>query len=235
MPASGISKIRDAIDEALSQNFSIINNQSLNLKKEENQTRSPIQESSSIFINGLPWETDENDIMSLMSKFGKVKSVEITRKKNGQSLGRGLVEFNSLSDAKNAIAAVDNSEFGGRTLSCRFDRKNLLDSESSEPLIRILKKTPKEVKTDDKSDKIPNPNRIFISNLSWDTTPSDLTKYFETIGLVAESEIHTSKSGRSLGSGFVQFVDSRCVSAAILQLNSSLLDGREIGVREYYQ
>ena len=62
-----------------------------------------------------------------------------------------------------------------------------------------------------------------------------LHDFFSVIGEVAIADIISSKTGRHLGIGYVQFSNPASVELAISQLNNQVLQGRTITVREYYQ
>ena len=77
-------------------------------------------------------------------------------------------------------------------------------------------------------------HKIFCQNLSWETSAEVLKAYFGVVGTVVDAEIITSKNGRHLGVGYVEFADAANVRVAIDQLNNQELEGRTITVREYY-
>ena len=70
-----------------------------------------------LFVGGIPWETTSDDLQQLFSAHGTVSSaVVITDKMSGRSRGFGFVEFSSDAEADAAINALNNSQYGGRTL-----------------------------------------------------------------------------------------------------------------------
>ncbi|MDE7469263.1 MAG: RNA-binding protein [Desulfovibrionaceae bacterium] len=72
--------------------------------------------SKSIYVGNLPWSTTEDDLASLFSEYGDVISVKlISDRETGRSKGFGFIEMGD-DVAKTAIEALDNQEFGGRTL-----------------------------------------------------------------------------------------------------------------------
>jgi len=71
-----------------------------------------------IYVGGLPYSTTEQELSDLFSTHGAVVSGRIiTDKFTGQSRGFGFVEMTSDSEAQAAIAALNGTEFGGRTLT----------------------------------------------------------------------------------------------------------------------
>ena len=70
-----------------------------------------------LFVGGIPWATTSDDLKQLFSQHGSVSSASvITDKMTGRSRGFGFVEFENDAEASAAEAALNNSEFGGRTL-----------------------------------------------------------------------------------------------------------------------
>ncbi len=76
-------------------------------------------------------------------------------------------------------------------------------------------------------------NKLFVGNLSWNTTDAGLYDAFSKHGEVTEAKVITDRdSGRSRGFGFVTFTDSESAAKASAALDGSELDGREIRVNE---
>jgi RNA recognition motif-containing protein len=73
--------------------------------------------------------------------------------------------------------------------------------------------------------------KLFVGNLSFQTTESDITTAFEACGRVESVSIITDReTGRSKGFGFVVMEDG--ADKAISQLNGSELGGRALTVNE---
>jgi RNA recognition motif-containing protein len=74
--------------------------------------------------------------------------------------------------------------------------------------------------------------RIFVGNLSYQTTESDLTTLFEQAGEVQSASIITDRdSGRSKGFAFVE-MGNEAADKAITQFNGAELNGRALTVNE---
>ncbi len=75
--------------------------------------------------------------------------------------------------------------------------------------------------------------RLYVGNLSYDTTDASLRQAFEAIGPVETADVVTDRySGRSRGFGFVQMANDADAQKAIETLNDTPLDGRNITVAE---
>ncbi len=74
-------------------------------------------------------------------------------------------------------------------------------------------------------------NKLFVGNLSWETTDESLSELFSTVGEVTEAKVIVDKfKGRSKGFGFVTMATEELATQAIDQLNGKELDGRAINV-----
>ncbi len=70
-----------------------------------------------LFVGGLPWATTSDELKDMFSAHGTVTSATvITDKMSGRSRGFGFVEFENDAEALAAKDALNNSQFGGRTL-----------------------------------------------------------------------------------------------------------------------
>jgi cold-inducible RNA-binding protein len=75
--------------------------------------------------------------------------------------------------------------------------------------------------------------KIYVGNLSFQTTETDLSDMFGEIGHVESVQIITDRdTGRSKGFGFVQIADDAAAEKAIAQLNGKEVGGRSLTVNE---
>ncbi|HEY7268565.1 MAG TPA: RNA-binding protein [Dehalococcoidia bacterium] len=74
---------------------------------------------------------------------------------------------------------------------------------------------------------------IYVGNLSFDTSESDLERAFAAHGAVTSARIATDRdTGRARGFGFVEMSDKTEAQAAIAALNGKELQGRTLTVNE---
>lgn len=74
--------------------------------------------------------------------------------------------------------------------------------------------------------------RLYVGNLSYQTTETELTNLFEQVGPVESANIITDRdTGRSKGFGFVE-MSSDDAEKAIAQFNGTDLNGRALTVNE---
>jgi RNA recognition motif-containing protein len=74
---------------------------------------------------------------------------------------------------------------------------------------------------------------LFIGNISFQTSESDLTALFEPYGEITRVQIMTDRdTGRSRGFAFVEMSSDEDAAKAIGALNGKEVDGRALNVNE---
>jgi RNA recognition motif-containing protein len=75
--------------------------------------------------------------------------------------------------------------------------------------------------------------KIFVGNLSFDTTSKDLEGLFASAGTCESASVITDRdTGRSRGFGFVEMSSASEAQKAIQELNGKELQGRALKVSE---
>jgi cold-inducible RNA-binding protein len=75
--------------------------------------------------------------------------------------------------------------------------------------------------------------KIYVGNLPWSTTSSDLEALFSPHGAVRSAEVISDReTGRSRGFGFVEMETNEGLQAAIAALNGHEINGRPLTVNE---
>jgi cold-inducible RNA-binding protein len=71
-----------------------------------------------IFVGNLDFNTAEEELRQMFEAYGQVDRVSImTDRETGRSRGFGFVEMTNAEDGEKAIAALNGSQLGGRTLN----------------------------------------------------------------------------------------------------------------------
>lgn len=72
---------------------------------------------------------------------------------------------------------------------------------------------------------------MYVSNLGFHVSESDLKKLFEAYGTVTSAKVITDReTGKSRGFGFVEMESSNDANQAMSKLNGKELEGRTISV-----
>ena len=76
-------------------------------------------------------------------------------------------------------------------------------------------------------------SKLYVGNLSYETTGAKLETLFAEVGAVVEAVVIQERdTGRSKGFGFVEMADDATAAAAIERFNGTELDGRTLKVAE---
>ena len=71
-----------------------------------------------IFVGNLSFNTNEDELRQIFEGYGQVDRVSIlTDRDTGRSRGFGFVEMASDEEGEKAIAALNGSQIGGRTIN----------------------------------------------------------------------------------------------------------------------
>ena len=71
-----------------------------------------------IFVGNLSFNTNEDELRQMFEAYGQVDRVSImTDRDTGRSRGFGFVEMTNNDDGEKAIAALNGSQVGGRTIN----------------------------------------------------------------------------------------------------------------------
>ena len=70
-----------------------------------------------LFVAGLPYELDDDELMEIFEKFGTIKSAKVAiDKETGKSRGFGFVEMPIEAEAKDAIENLNDISLGKKPL-----------------------------------------------------------------------------------------------------------------------
>jgi RNA recognition motif-containing protein len=71
-----------------------------------------------LYVGNLPHSTTESELRNLFEPHGQVDRASlVTDRDTGRSRGFGFVEMTNADEAEKAIAALNGTDFGGRTLT----------------------------------------------------------------------------------------------------------------------
>jgi len=74
-------------------------------------------------------------------------------------------------------------------------------------------------------------NRLYVGNLSYDTTTESLRSCFSEVGQVTDTKVMMDReTGRARGFAFVTMTTEAEATNAVAQLNGAMLDGRPLRV-----
>ena len=97
---------------------------STNNNPNNNNSALPDDVNEELFIRGINYKSEEDDIKNTFSKYGQIVFCKIIRdKETNKSKGIGIVKFQEKSQAFNAMKDADNIECQGRKLKINYSTK----------------------------------------------------------------------------------------------------------------
>jgi nucleolin len=177
---------------------------------------------ATLFVGNLPFTATDEDINFLFSSFGCTEAKMQFHDDTGRSKGWALVSVSS--DSANVIAQMHDTEFQGRNLVVREDRKFRTGNPSND--FSEKQQGGGGGYGGGGFDQQPEPcNTVYVGNLPWDVEDAQLIKYFHTPPPVSV-KVQTRADGRSNGYALVSYNSVEEAQQAINDWN-----GFEIGDR----
>jgi RNA recognition motif-containing protein len=88
----------------------------LNFNVEKKNPNSFCFFSGKLIVRNIPFKTKINNLKKIFSIFGKILSIRLPKKKNGENRGFAFIKYNNLNDAKKALFFVQNTKIDSRSL-----------------------------------------------------------------------------------------------------------------------
>jgi len=207
-------------------------------KRNRGDDSGPIQVGRRIYVGNLSWKTTWMDLKDHFRQVGTVAYADVMREggdQNGRSRGCGIVEFERAEEAAAAINTMNNLELMGRQVFVREDRED-------RDLVAATQQSPKRTRGPPSMSSKPFSmgahgeyakigRRVYVMNLSWETSWQTLKDHFRQVGNVVYADV-MKEGDRSKGCGIVEFEHAEEALQAIVRLSNSTLDDRQILVRE---
>lgn len=191
-----------------------------------------------VYVGNLAWEVSWQDLKDLMKTLNhEVIRVDVMQTSDGRSKGCGIVEFATAEGAAEAVLTLNDTELSGRRIFVREDRENSSSGVSGRDYPsrggrynshRSRPQGNSMISSDPESQS----RRVYVGNLSWDVTWSDLKDHMRAAGDVRRADVICEHNGRSKGCGIVEFETEEGAQKAIETLTHTELSGRTIFVRE---
>lgn len=189
-----------------------------------------------VYVGNLAWEVSWQDLKDLMKTLShEVLRVDVMQTNDGRSKGCAIVEFATAEGAAEAVLTLNDTELSGRRIFVREDRESAGSgitgrdhSSRGGRFNRNRNQTSSMMSSDPESQS----RRVYVGNLSWDVTWSDLKDHMRTAGDVRRADVISEHNGRSKGCGIVEFETEEGAQNAIETLTHTELKGRTIFVRE---
>jgi len=185
------------------------------------------------YVGNLSWRTSWQDLKDHFRQVGNVVFAEVMMEPGSErrSKGCGIVEFETPEEAARAIIELHDSVLEGRKIMVREDREDYELKRRGGNTYRPRGPRGGHGGGPGGMGGGQSRKRVFVSNLAWETSWQDLKDHFKQSGNVVYADV--MKSGeRSKGCGIVEFETPEEAAQAIADLNESILQDRNILVRE---
>lgn len=98
-------------------------------RKADNEKKSMAAQTK-LVVKNLPFEATKQDIRTLLSAHGQLRSVRVPKKLDSSSRGFAFAEFTTPAEARAALDALKNTHLLGRKLVIQFASAELIDPEA---------------------------------------------------------------------------------------------------------
>lgn len=195
-----------------------------------------------ILVKNIPYETSEDELHDLFSKFGSLGRVLIPPTKT-----MALVEFLEAVEAKRGFRNLAYKKFKHTPLYLEWAPEAALAAKS-ESQSDSSKTSDKKTKASDvlaAGDEDRSGCTLFVKNLNFDTTEKRLKKTFKKVGTLKSVTIVTKENPKyarakdkslekaklSQGYGFVEFAKASDAKKALKKLDGKTIDGHKIELK----
>jgi len=185
------------------------------IKKDKNNKKNS-KECNGIFINGIPYETTEEELRKLFSKYGKIDIIKLPKyQDSGRNIGYCHIYYSSPKSASKALE-LDNYTIGKRYINVSLANK------SSDQLNKTEKINPNDVPVDCIT--------AFIRNLPYESTEKEVGDKFRSCGKIkAIRFVYNSQTKKFKGFCYIDFKEHISLLKA-LELNGKDFQGRKLQV-----
>ena len=184
--------------------------------KKENNNKNNAKECNGIFINGIPYDTTEETLRELFSKYGNIEIIKLPKyQDSGRNIGYCHIYYSSPKSASKALE-LDNYTLGKRYLNVSLANKN------SDQLNKTEKIDPNDVPIDCIT--------AFIRNLPYESTEKEVGDKFRSCGKIkAIRFVYNSQTKKFKGFCYIDFKEHKSLLKA-LELNGKDFQGRKLQV-----
>ena len=215
-----IINIEESEDEDDKDDELLKNKEKKNEKKKGKKDKSNVKKINNscngIFINGIPYETTEEELKKLFSPFGEIEQIKLPKyQDSGRNIGYCHIYYTKPESAHKALE-LDNYTIGKRYLKISIANK------SSDELNKSEKINPNDVPV--------NCLTAFIRNLPYESTEKEIGDKFRSCGKIKGIRmVYNSKNKKFKGFCYIDFKEHNGLLKA-LELNGKDFQGRKLQV-----
>eukprot|EP00811_Abedinium_folium_P006872 NODE_1633_length_2415_cov_6.243007.p1 GENE.NODE_1633_length_2415_cov_6.243007~~NODE_1633_length_2415_cov_6.243007.p1 ORF type:complete len:463 (+),score=107.68 NODE_1633_length_2415_cov_6.243007:53-1390(+) len=200
--------------------------------------RAHTEEITRVFVGGLAYTTNWLTLKEYFSSIGDVEFASVLKTPFGSSKGCGVVSFRSHVCALHAVETLNETLLEGRRIMVKLDISGDGEvnpaSAASSGFAAPVHQLPISLPGCDEEGVLLPPeyiSRVFVGNLSFQTTWQILKDHFKSAGNVDFASVLENPNKTSKGCGMVNYTTHAEALQAVSLLNESILDGRHITVK----
>lgn len=176
---------------------------------------------TNIFVKNVDTFVTEEEFEQLFSKHGEIVTYSLPKDDDGNSRGYGFVNYKEHSEAVEAVKALNDLEFKGKTLIVtramkKYERDEELRQQYEASRLKRL-------------DKYAGTN-LYIKYLDHSIDDDKLREIFAPFGTITSARVMTDDNGRSRGFGFVCYSTATEAQKAINEMHNAEIDGKNLYV-----
>lgn len=179
-----------------------------------------------VYVGNLSFDTSWQTLKDFMRRAGNVLHADIPQRDDGKPKGFGLVEFENANFARRACQTLNGAELDGRSLTVRMDKQASFDNANGG-----YGAGAGYVQNDRSSSGGGANTKVFVGNLSFDTSWQDLKDFMRSAGNVVHVDVPQRPDGKPKGFGLVTFETAAAARRACQSLDNEELHGRQLQVR----
>eukprot|EP00181_Compsopogon_caeruleus_P001936 CAMPEP_0184682586 /NCGR_PEP_ID=MMETSP0312-20130426/7857_1 /TAXON_ID=31354 /ORGANISM="Compsopogon coeruleus, Strain SAG 36.94" /LENGTH=213 /DNA_ID=CAMNT_0027134353 /DNA_START=103 /DNA_END=744 /DNA_ORIENTATION=+ len=199
-----------------------------------------------VYVGNLSWQTQWQSLKDHMRQAGDVVHAEVFEDASGRSAGCGVVEYETLDGARQAIATLNDSVLDGRQIFVREDREPKARAAALPRSTRgstgagglgttggtaVSTTFGAPYGASNGSSFAERGRKIVVLNLPYSVRWQELKDVFRDCGNVVRADVLLTSDGKSRGMGTVVFETEQEAERAIESMNGAEMDGRPIHCR----
>lgn len=162
---------------------------------------------NNLYLKNFGRDFTDDELRSIFSPFGEIKSACIMKDENGRSKGFGFVCFESPESAETALAKM---------CGCLLPSGHRL-------YVNWAQKKDERIEFLWKQRIAPNTTLLYVKNFAASVVEADLQAIFEKHGCIDSVKIVKDQNGKSRGFGYVRFLRPEDAQNALKLVNGTYL------------
>lgn len=176
---------------------------------------------TNVYIKNFGDELDDDKLMVIFEKYGKITSAKVMTDDSGKNRGFGFVSFEEPDSAERAVEELNNKDMGGRALYVGRAQKK---AERQSELKRHF-----EQRKQERLNRYQGVN-LYVKNLDDALDDARLREEFAPYGDITSAKVMTDANGRSKGFGFVCFSSPEEATKAVTEMNGRIVVSKPLYV-----